>query len=96
MNPEQVIQSFRETGALLEGHFVYASGRHGNQFLQASRVLQYPKITNPLCQAIANLFKDQNIDLVVGPATGGIILAFSRGRRGVPSHDCLTSIRSQM
>lgn len=87
MTEAEVIQTFKDVGALLEGHFVYASGRHGRQFLQAARVLQYPKQTEKLCTAMADQFRDDNIELVVGPATGGIILAYetarSLGCRGV-------------
>lgn len=87
MTEAEVIASFKEVGALLEGHFIYASGRHGEQFLQAARVLQYPEHTQRLCEAMADQFRDENIELVVGPATGGIILAYetarSLGCRGV-------------
>jgi orotate phosphoribosyltransferase len=80
MNPSDVIQAFRDTGALLQGHFVYASGRHGRQFLQAARVLQFPEYTEKLCRAMAEQYKDVSVDLVVGPATGGIILAYETAR----------------
>tara|TARA_R110001592_G_scaffold43159_3_gene140111 strand:- start:133 stop:708 length:576 start_codon:yes stop_codon:yes gene_type:complete len=87
MTEAEVLATFKEVGALLEGHFIYASGRHGNQFLQAARVLQYPEHTGALCAAMADQFRDDNIELVVGPATGGIILAYetarSLGVRGV-------------
>jgi orotate phosphoribosyltransferase len=80
MTPEEVIELFRATGALLEGHFTYASGRHGRQFLQAARVLQYPDHTERLCKAMAERFAGDNIGLVCGPATGGIILAYETAR----------------
>ena len=80
MNPERVIDIFREAGALLEGHFIYTSGRHGSQFLQAARVMQYPEHTAVLCAAMAERFADDAIELVVGPATGGIVLAYETAR----------------
>lgn len=80
MNSDTVLDIFREAGALLEGHFVYASGRHGRRFLQASRVLQYPEHTGRLCAAVAERFAQDGIELVVGPATGGIILAYETAR----------------
>lgn len=80
MNSDRVIEIFRETGALLEGHFLYTSGRHGNRFLQAARVLQYPDHTEELCKALAETVEGQEVDLVVGPATGGIILAYETAR----------------
>lgn len=80
MKSDHVIDVFKTTGALLEGHFRYTSGRHGSQFLQAARVLQYPQHTETLCQALAATFAGDRIDLVIGPATGGIILAYETAR----------------
>src|SRR5690606_38501399 len=80
MSNDFVIDIFKAAGALLEGHFVYASGRHGRHFLQAARVLQYPEHTEKLCRAMADQFKDTAIDVVIGPATGGIILAYETAR----------------
>ena len=80
MSLDEVIEVFRKSGALLEGHFLYASGRHGRQFLQAARVLQYPTYTETLCSAMAERFSKNGIELVVGPATGGIILAYEAAR----------------
>ncbi|HOH28759.1 MAG TPA: orotate phosphoribosyltransferase [Candidatus Hydrogenedentes bacterium] len=80
MNADEVIQAFRDAGALLEGHFIYTSGRHGRHFLQAARVMQYPKYTEAFGRALAANFQDAKIDLVVGPATGGITLAYETAR----------------
>ena len=80
MTSDEVIDSFRAAGALLEGHFEFTSGRHGRQFLQAARVLQYPKHTDALCRTIAEQFSEAGVALVVGPATGGIILAYETAR----------------
>lgn len=80
MNAQEVIDLFRGTGALLDGHFLYTSGRHGRQFLQAARVLQYPEYTERLCSALAARFDQDRVELVCGPATGGIILAYETAR----------------
>ncbi len=80
MHTEAVKELFLRTGGLLEGHFVYASGRHGRHFLQAARVLQYPDHTSALCEAMAQPFAEARVDLVAGPATGGIILAYETAR----------------
>lgn len=80
ITPEEVIAYFKEAGALLEGHFIYASGRHGRQFIQAARILQYPDKVEAMCKAIAEHFKDADVQLVIGPATGGIILAYETAR----------------
>ncbi len=81
MNSAEVIETFRQTGALLEGHFLYASGRHGREFLQAARVLQFPEHTEKLCWAMADHFAGAEVGLVVGPATGGILLSYETARR---------------
>lgn len=80
MTHEEVLVSFREAGALLDGHFLYASGRHGRQFLQAARVVQYPERTEALCKAMAERYAGDRIDVVIGPATGGIVLAYETAR----------------
>lgn len=80
MTSGQVLDIFRATGALLEGHFLYTSGRHGAHFVQASRVLQFPNYTERLCKAIAEKWAGEKIELVVGPATGGIILSYETAR----------------
>lgn len=80
MTSDEVLDLFRQTGALLEGHFEYASGRHGRQFLQAARVLHHPQHTERMCKDLAAKFADENVGMVVGPATGGIILAYETAR----------------
>ena len=81
MTSEEVLQLFTEAGGLLEGHFLYASGRHGSRFLQAARVLQFPRQTEQLCSAMADHYQNAGIELVAGPATGGIVLAYETARR---------------
>lgn len=81
MTPEEVLNILRKSGALLEGHFVYASGRHGRHFIQAARVLQYPDEVERICRALAAPFQDAGVELAVGPATGGIILAYETARQ---------------
>jgi len=80
MKPDDVIRIFRESGGLLGGHFLLASGRHSDEFFQAARVTQYVRNTALLCAAIAERFADDRIELVAGPATGGIILAYETAR----------------
>jgi orotate phosphoribosyltransferase len=80
MDANHVISLFKETGGLLEGHFLYASGRHGRHFLQAARVAQYPVHVEALCKALAQEFDASQVDAVCGPATGGIILAYETAR----------------
>lgn len=69
-----VLNIFRQTGALLEGHFLLTSGRHSNIYFQCAKVLQHPEYTELLCSKIADNFKNQLIDTVIAPAIGGIVV----------------------
>jgi orotate phosphoribosyltransferase len=76
-----VEEIFRKSGAVLKGHFVLASGLHSPFYWEKFQVLQYPNYTAELCQMMANHFRDQRIEVVAGPTTGGIILAFEVARQ---------------
>jgi len=72
---------FRKSGALREGHFILASGRHSSLYLEKFQVLQHPADTEQLCAAIAVWARSLAIDSVAGPTTGGIILAHEVARQ---------------
>jgi orotate phosphoribosyltransferase len=74
MNQADVLKLFRETEALLEGHFLLSSGLHSPQYFQCARVLQYPQHAEKLCREIAEHFRTENIEAVISPALGGIIV----------------------
>ena len=80
MSSEEVIQKFRDTGALLEGHFVLTSGLHSNVYLQCALVLQYPAQAESFAREIAEAFKNQNIQIVASPAIGGLIIGHEVAR----------------
>jgi orotate phosphoribosyltransferase len=71
---------FQDSGALLRGHFLLSSGLHSSQYLQCARVLANPQIAEKLCRLLAGDFKKDNVTAVVGPAIGGIILAYELAR----------------
>ncbi len=73
---EQVLEIFARTGVLLEGHFRLTSGLHAAKYLQCAQLLQYPNEAGPLCEQLADYFRDAGATVVAGPATGGIILAY--------------------
>lgn len=81
LSEQQVIQIFTDAGALLEGHFTLTSGRHSDKYMQCAQVLKYPEYTEQLAKLLANYFSEDNIDLVVGPAMGGIIVAYEVARQ---------------
>jgi orotate phosphoribosyltransferase len=82
MTAEQVLDEFRASDALLEGHFVLSSGRHSPIFLQKMRVFQYPERTERVCRALAERISERfgDVDLIVSPAMGGIIPGYETAR----------------
>lgn len=74
LTEKNILEIFKKTGALLEGHFLLTSGRHSNKYFQCAKVLQYPEYTEQICKIIADHFKDYYIDTVISPAMGGIIV----------------------
>lgn len=72
---------FEKSGAVLKGHFQLTSGRHSPVYWEKFRVLQSPAYTEKLCGLICDHFRKEKIDVVAGPTTGGIILAFEVARQ---------------
>lgn len=75
LNVMDVLELYRQCGAYLEGHFLLASGRHSPKFLQSTTVMQYPEHAEALGAALAQKFKGLELDFVLGPAMGGVVLA---------------------
>ena len=82
MDDDEILDEFRASEALLEGHYILSSGRHSPVFLQKMRVFQYPERTERLCRALADAItaKFGQIDMVVSPAMGGIIPGYETAR----------------
>jgi len=80
LKPEQVIEKFRQTGALLEGHFLLTSGLHSSVYLQCALVLQYPRTAKEFGQEIAAHFQGSDIQTVASPAIGGIVIGHEVAR----------------
>ena len=78
MTEEEVKDLLVKTNAIMNGHFLLTSGLHSPHYVEKFNVLQHPKYTQQLCEAMAEKFKDANIETVVGPMTGGILLAHER------------------
>ena len=77
MTPEQIIEHFRSTGALLEGHFLLSSGLHSPQYLQCALALQFAADARHFGNAIAERFVGQGIETVASPAIGGLVVGFA-------------------
>ena len=80
LGSEDVIQKFKDTGALLEGHFLLSSGLHSAAYLQCALVLQHPREAESLGRSIAEHFPEANIQTVVSPAIGGLIIGHEVAR----------------
>lgn len=74
MTETQILDIFKKTEALLTGHFLLTSGRHSDRYFQCAKVLQYPEYTEKLCKMIADNFRGLEIDTVVAPAIGGLVV----------------------
>jgi len=77
---QEVINKFRDTGALLEGHFVLSSGLHSAVYLQCALVLQHPRAAEEFGRRLADHFRDENIQAVASPAIGGLIIGHEVAR----------------
>ena len=82
MTAQQVLDEFRDAGALLEGHFILSSGLRSPVFLQKMRIFEDPKRTERLCTALAALIREKfgAVDLVVSLAIGGIVPGYETAR----------------
>lgn len=84
----RVLELLEESKALLTGHFLLSSGKHSDKYIQCAKLIQYPEKTEEVCVIIKEKIDADGIkvDLVVGPAMGGIIIAYELGRAlGVPA-----------
>ncbi|MFW6136874.1 MAG: orotate phosphoribosyltransferase [Candidatus Aminicenantaceae bacterium] len=81
LSRDEILAVFRETGALLEGHFILTSGLHSGTYFQCAQIFQYPEYSEKLCRDIVRHFQDVEIDLVVSPAVGGIIFGYELARQ---------------
>tara|TARA_R110002049_G_scaffold149484_4_gene312527 strand:- start:1326 stop:1913 length:588 start_codon:yes stop_codon:yes gene_type:complete len=89
MTEEEILAHYRETNALLEGHFLLSSGLHSDRYLQSAKVLMYPDRAAALCRALADKVTasigENAVDIVVAPAMGGVIVGYELARQlGVP------------
>lgn len=76
-----VVEILKDCRALLEGHFLLSSGKHSNRYVQCAKLLQYPDKAEKAISVVADKLKDVDFDVVVGPAMGGIIVAYELARQ---------------
>ncbi len=80
MTQDEVLDIYQKTGALLTGHFLLSSGLHSERYLQSALVLQQPDIATRLCAALAEHFRNSNIEAVIAPALGGVFVSHETAR----------------
>ncbi len=77
---ERIEEILRESGVLLEGHFLLTSGKHSDKYMQCAKIFRHTKYSEELCGALAELFSDEKIDVVIGPAMGAVQMAYEVSR----------------
>ncbi len=80
MDKNEVLEIFKKTGVMLSGHFLLTSGKHSERYMQCAKLFEDPAVSEKFCKEIATAFEKEGIDLVVGPALGGVIMAFDVAR----------------
>lgn len=81
MSKVDVVEILKKSDALLEGHFLLSSGKHSNRYVQCAKVLRFPEYAEQVLSTVVDKIKDLEIDLVVGPAMGGVIVSYELGRQ---------------
>lgn len=81
LSHDDILSMFRDSEALLQGHFLLTSGKHSPNYFQCAKVLQYPKHLTSLCEELSEQFKTQNIETVISPAIGGVVVGTEVGRQ---------------
>lgn len=77
---ERVEEILRESGVLLEGHFLLTSGKHSNKYMQCAKIFRHTRYSEELCAALVALFSGETIDVVIGPAMGAVQMAYEVSR----------------
>lgn len=81
MNRDRIKEILVDLEVLRYGHFLFTSGRHGDSYMQCARLLERPEYAEEVIKEIAKEFKDDKIDLVIGPAIGGITISYEFARQ---------------
>jgi orotate phosphoribosyltransferase len=76
-----IIEILKETGALLEGHFLLSSGKHSNKYIQCAKALRFPYFAKEIMKIVCDKVRHLKMDMIVGPAIGGIITSYEMGRQ---------------
>lgn len=77
----RIEEILRDSGTLMTGHFIYTSGRHGDKYFEKARILQNPAYVVEIISHLAAQFKNDNVDIVIAPAVGAVILGYELARQ---------------
>ena len=82
LSHKKSLDILKKTDALLEGHFVLSSGLHSSKYIQCAKLLSFPVLAEKICKSLANKIKKKykNIDLILSPAMGGVIIGYEIGK----------------
>ncbi len=80
LTQDRIIEILKEAQVLQEGHFLLTSGRHSGKYMQCAKLFQYTKYSEELCRELAEKFKNDGIDVVIGPAIGAIQMSYEVSR----------------
>ena len=82
LSPKKSLNILKKTNALIEGHFVLSSGLHSAKYIQCAKLLSYPHLSNHICKSLAHKIRKnyKEIDLILAPAMGGIIIGYEIGK----------------
>jgi len=80
MKESEILKILEKTGAFLQGHFKLSSGLHSAQYLQCALLLQNPKVSEKMCKALADKFKNEKPNIVIAPALGGVLVSYEVAR----------------
>ena len=82
LSPKKSLNILKKTKALLEGHFILSSGLHSSKYIQCAKLLSFPHMASIICISLANKIKKKfkNIDLILAPAMGGVIIGYEIGK----------------
>ncbi len=81
MTKDEMIAMLKEAGVLLEGHFLLTSGRHSDKYMQCAKIFQNAKYSVPLCAELVEQYKNDAVEVVIGPAIGAIQMSYEVGKQ---------------
>ena len=96
MQSHNLLDLLRETGAMLEGHFLLTSGRHSNVYIEKFRILENPISLDQVCLQMADIVRGKDVGLILGAAIGGILISGGIGRHLGKKHIFAERINEKM